>query len=285
MRVKRIVSFLLVFALGGLVGALVIRRVDFSSAASAPLTSEEVREMAMRMRWREEQQKSDEADEHLKRLSGNWISADGQKKAKANDDILEFGTTPDWPEIEGRRFLLGKDYWAFVAGSGRYNVMLFQDRPDELVIFRKDDKTESLSRLTLYREGSKHAASLPPLPDTPPPPKIQKLLDLIRGLKEHESVADVDRRMDWQGEAELINGSSSLGEADLEFDLRVDDQWVLQRKENQSGKLLRFRLVRTWVKERRDLSADVERVVYPYYEFGKVITGPSEDDSPSKDPE
>ena len=105
------------------------------------------------------------------------------------------------------------------------------------------------------------------------------MLDVIPSIRANESVAGVNGRMGsaWKGEVGevgVIRGSGSMGESDFEVDLGVDGQWVLQTSQGDSGELHRFRVVRTWVKDRRERGPIVERVVYPYYEFGKIITGP-----------
>ncbi|MCW1926245.1 hypothetical protein OKA05_27070 [Luteolibacter arcticus] len=281
---QRIVSLVVVFALGCLMGLVLGYRMgerDSSARPAKPVVTvadpAEVSQAAVREEaWRMREAEDKKASDRMKKLAGTWISADGEKKATVEWNVLKFGQTPDWPDLEGRSFLLGADHLLFLTESGRYMVSVSDAEPDAMVFMKRDLKTESLSRLTLYREGSPRASSRPPLPDTPPPPSIQALLDLIPDLIEHESVDGVNRRMApvWGGTMDMIHGFGTMGEFDAEFDLGVDGQWLLQRKDKGGGKLLRFRLVRCWVKDRREYGPDVERVIYPYYEFGKIITGP-----------
>jgi hypothetical protein len=227
--------------------------------------------------WRRERAEKEEAEERLAKLSGNWISADGQKKAKLDYDVLEFGKVPDWPDLEDRCFLINARHRIFLTESGRYHLTVFNDQPDTMIFYKYDRTTKSVSLLTLYREGSPHAASRSPLPETPPPPQIQALLDLIPNIPAQESVAGMNQRIGsvWKGKMELFEHSGSMGESDSEVDLGVDGQWLLLLSQTDSGELHRFRLVRTWVKDWREKQGPiVERVVYPYYEFGKIITGP-----------
>ena len=286
MGVKRIVAGVVIFSLGCVVGFLMGGSSDEKGSAGEQVpvaaskrSAMDVDDMIRDALFRRERAEKEEAEERLRRLSGNWISADGQKKARLDDDVLEFGVTPDWPDLEGRRFLIGRDHFAFLTESGRYHFTVFDDEPDAMVLFKQDRATRSPTTLTLYREGSPHAASRPPLPDTPPPPQIQAMLDVIPSIRANESVAGVNGRMGsaWKGEVGevgVIRGSGSMGESDFEVDLGVDGQWVLQTSQGDSGELHRFRVVRTWVKDRREHGPIVERVVYPYYEFGKIITGP-----------
>jgi len=47
-------------------------------------------------------------------------------------------------------------------------------------------------------------------------------------------------------------------------------------KEVLGGKMLWFRLVRSYARDPGGDGPDIGRVVFPYYESGKVITGPME---------
>jgi hypothetical protein len=269
---------------GFLAGLVVGGRLDEKAAAAAHARAEanfrasaDLNRKLEEEVGRRERAKEEEAEERLKKLSGNWISADGQKTAKLDYDVLEFGKTPDWPDLEGRGFLLSPGHLRFLTESGRYRINVLDDQPDTMIFFKQDRATKSLFRLALYREGSPFAACRPPLPDTPPPPKIQALLDLIPGIPAHESVAGLEQRMAsvWGDKVEIIDWWKESGETDVEVDLGVDGQWIFQRSANQSGELSVFRLVRTWAKDRREKPGPmVERVVYPFYEFGKIITGP-----------
>ena len=138
-------------------------------------------------------------------------------------------------------------------------------KADEIVFSKEDRLTKSLSALTLYRKGSPFAAARPPLPRTPPPPSIQALLDLVPTIRESESLETV------------VGGGSGLGQSNIYFDLEVNGEWMLLAgKEVEGGKILSFRLLRRYMKDRKEKGPDVQRVVFPYYEFGKVITGPME---------
>ncbi|WP_341405548.1 hypothetical protein [Luteolibacter soli] len=287
----RIASLLFAFVLGCLVGVVIEYRLAereksallarYGVRAEEPPKelSVEARGEALRMM----QEEKDQEAAFLKRRSGNWISADGLKKAKLNDDILEFGSMPEWPDLDGRSFMLSKD-GVFLTEAGRYLMQSSDGEPDTLSFIKRQRDTQGFTRLTLYREGSPHAASRPPLPDTPPPPDIQKMLDLIPRMNEHEAVGAMIQRMAEagvvvrkEGIADIIDFDADRGEKRLEFDLGFDDQWVLQRSEDAKGEVYRFRLFRTWVKDRREGGdPEVERVVYPYYEFGRIITGPME---------
>ena len=152
-------------------------------------------------------------------------------------------------------------------------------KADEIVFSKEDRLTKSLSALTLYRKGSPFAAARPPLPRTPPPPSIQALLDLVPTIRESESLETVFGRLpkDWDGKLTVVGGGSGLGQSNIYFDLEVNGEWMLLAgKEVEGGKILSFRLLRRYMKDRKEKGPDVQRVVFPYYEFGKVITGPME---------
>jgi hypothetical protein len=212
---------------------------------------------------------------NLLKLSGDWISGDGEQKAKLDYRILSFEDTPDWPDLQKQDFLLGTEL-QFLSDTGFYTM---SGEEDTITFIKEDRKTKSLSRLTLYRMGSPFAAARPPLPRTPPPPSIQALLDLVPTIRESESLEAVFSRFpkDWTGKLTVIGGDSGMGESDIFFDLEVNGEWMLHAKKKLRGdKILRFRLVRSYMQDRNGKGPDVRRVVFPYYEFGKIITGPME---------
>ena len=43
--------------------------------------------------------------ENLLKLSGDWVSGDGEQKAKLDGRVLSFGDTPDWPDLQNRDFI------------------------------------------------------------------------------------------------------------------------------------------------------------------------------------
>lgn len=218
---------------------------------------------------------SEEESHHkLEDLSGDWISGDGEQKAKLDGQILTFGETPDWPDLQGRDFLLGENL-QFLSETGHYWMSW---EADSIAFTKEDRTTKSLSGLTLYRKGSPFAEARPPLPRTPPPPSIQALLDLVPTIREGETLKAVLVRspLGWDGKMPVIGGHSGFGESDMVFDLGVNGEWVLKAKEVEGGKILRFQVVRGYVKDRNGKGPDVQRVVFPYFEFGKIITGPME---------
>ncbi|HEY1123876.1 MAG TPA: hypothetical protein VGE67_19820 [Haloferula sp.] len=213
--------------------------------------------------------------ENLAKLSGEWISGDGEQKAKLSGRILVFEDAPDWPDLENREFQLGEDL-RFLSETGRYWM---SGEGDEIVFSKEDRLTKSLSALTLYRKGSPFAAARPPLPRTPPPPSIQSLLDLVPTIRESESLEAVLGRLpkDWAGKLTVIGGGVESRESNIYFDLEVNGEWMLHAKKKVADdKILRFRLFRGYMRDSKGKGPDVMRVVFPYYEFGKVITGPME---------
>ncbi|MCW1887446.1 hypothetical protein OKA04_22105 [Luteolibacter flavescens] len=275
---KGVAIFVLVLGIfsGGFIGYLAGKQAGGGSAPDDRLRTL-LREEWERELLQKERRNEEEANERLKLRSGKWISADGQTMLSADGELLEFGDAPGWPDLAKHAFLVPGDSNVFYSLSGRYIARIYHDRPDEFVFFKSDRKSGSLIVLTLYREGTPHAASRPPLPNTAPPPRIQAILDLIPGIQENESVEEINRKMAevWSGKLDIIRNTMERGESDLEFNLDVEGQWVLQRSEKENGELMRFRIVRTWVEDRRSPGGpEVERVAYPYYEFGKIITGP-----------
>lgn len=217
----------------------------------------------------------------LSKLSGKWVSANGEQSAELDFRMLRFGDAADWPDLSGKTFLLGQEM-QFLTDSGFYTISTLYSNPDEMRFIKEDSVTEDLSSLTLYREGSPRARSRAPIPEAEPPTKVQAILDGILTIKDGELKDAVLARLGLNGfeGLEVLAGESGLGETDILFDLGIDDHWMLYvaytRKspdaEESEAVLRQLQILRGYVDEAREGWLDTGKPVYPYFAQGQVIT-------------
>ena len=171
----------------------------------------------------------DERGDWLSKLSGNWVSADGQQSAELDYRTLRFSDTIDWPDISNRYFLIGNEM-QFMTNRGYYNISTLYTEPDEMCFLKEDLKTGDLTSFTLYREGTPRARSRRPLVEKTPPPKVQELLDVIPTIKPEEKRDSVMKRLGLADDKmlELLGGERSREEHDLIFSLGIDNEWMLR---------------------------------------------------------
>ena len=226
-------------------------------------------------------------EDWLSKLSGKWVSADGQQTADLDFRVLRFGETTGWPEVSRKTFLLGREMdFMSSDGSGSYTISTVYAEPNTMQVIREQTATCSLTGFTLYRDGTPRARSRLPVPKAVPPPEIQVLLGGIRTIKVGESKGEVLKRLsfaDIRG-SEVIDWYRGLGDNHVTYDLGVDGHWMLRLSYHQKsavigeddGELGDMRVFRGYVDDFRKGISDIEDIVYPYYENGYVITGPNE---------
>lgn len=217
--------------------------------------------------------------DRLLRLSGAWISADGQQAAELDYRTLSFGATKNWPDIENQTYLLGQEM-QFLSKDGFYSVCV-DEAPDSLRIIKQDLATDAYCGFTLYREGSPQARSREPLGDITPPPVIRGILDQIPNIREGERKDAVMGRIDLgPGKIEVLECFSSLGVTDMLISLGIDRHWMLKLdykldppdSPESEATILRFQIIRGEIDDARNGSHDIEQIIYPYFHFGKIIT-------------
>jgi hypothetical protein len=225
-----------------------------------------------------------DGDELLSKLSGAWTSIDGQINADLDFRMLRFKAAPDWQDLENQTFLLGSEM-DFLSSRGVYLIQTRYSEPDEMWFCLEDEVTEDLTSFTLFREGSPKAGSRTPIPRGEPPQKVRDLLRLIPLIRAGELKDTVLERCglgDLDG-FELLGGEGGLGETDLILALGIDDHWMLSigyrrlSPDDESKAVLRtFKLFQGYVDDVREGLLELERVAFPYYDNGKIITGPSQ---------
>lgn len=218
----------------------------------------------------------------LSKLSGSWISADGEQNANLDFRTLRFGRTGTWADLENNTYLLGQEM-QFLSDSGFYSVCQMES-PDALRIIKKDLVTEDVYGFTIYRADSPRARARQPLGDVVPPPSVQKLLNEIPNIRPTDRKDTVLQRMGIEEDRlEILDGSSSLGETDLLLNLGIDGHWMLKLGYKSPGPeagpseatLKRFQIVRGYIDDAREGDLDVEQFIYPYFVYDKVVAGPS----------
>jgi hypothetical protein len=223
-------------------------------------------------------------DDLLSKLSGSWTSIDGQINAELDFRMLRFKAAPDWQDLENQTFLLGSEM-QFLSSRGVYLIQARYSEPDEMWFCLEDEVTEDLTSFTLFREGTPKAGSRTPIPRGEPPQKVRDLLGLIPSIRAGELKDTALERLglgDLDG-YEILGGEGGLGETDLILALGIDNHWMLalayrrlSPDDDESKAVLRtFKLYQGYVDDVRAGFSEFERVAYPYYENGKIITGPS----------
>ncbi|HRQ87606.1 MAG TPA: hypothetical protein PLA50_02340 [Bacteroidia bacterium] len=222
-------------------------------------------------------------------LSGDWVSADGDQTAQLDYRVLRFKSTVDWPDLDGRSFLLGEEM-QFMTESGFYSLHASGDSFDMIFLIKEGASPDGdLSRLTLYREGSPLARSRQPLGEKMPPPKVQALLDAIPSIREGVRKDDVMERLGLarDGSLELLDAERSSGQTDMLLTLGIDDEWMLRLRydvessdvADSEAKLRKFQVVRGYVNDIKAGRFDIEKRIYPYFLNGRIIGAP--DSAPS----
>ncbi|MCB1079028.1 MAG: hypothetical protein KDM64_14495 [Verrucomicrobiae bacterium] len=224
-------------------------------------------------------------EEWLRKLSGNWVSADGQQSAVLNYRRLRFDKTVDWPDISQRSFLLGEEM-QFMTNRGFYVISTLYAEPDRMCFIKEDLQTGALTEFTLYREGSPNARSRKPLADKTPPPRVQKLLDAIPTIKAGETKDSVMARLGLADDdsLELLGGQRETGYTDMIFSLGIDNEWMLRLEfsvdstdeEDGEAVIRHFQIVRGYVDDGRNGRFDIQKLVYPYFTDGQIIVAPPE---------
>ena len=219
----------------------------------------------------------------LEKLSGKWISADGQQNAEIDFRTLRFKDMGQWADLDNQTYLLGQEM-QFLSKGGFYSVCQ-TEASDSLRIIKKDLMTDDVYGFTLYRSDFPRARARAPLSQVEPPPEIRIILAAIPKIQQTDRKDDVLRVMKLDEEKmEILEGSSSLGETDRLFNLGIDDHWMLKlgykrpRPDSppEQTTFKRFQLVRGYVDDvRRDGALDVEQFIYPYFVFDKIVTGPT----------
>lgn len=230
--------------------------------------------------------------DRLDNLSGKWVSADGEQSAELDYRMLHFGDTADWPDLNSKTFLIGREMQFLSDDGGIYTICTFNGNPDEMHFIKEDSESiknnselADLTSLLLYREGSPNARSRKPLGEKKPPAKAQALLDAIPSIEFGERKDALMARLGLADDdsLELLLGERSMGESDLIFSLGIDSEWMLKlaftvdspNAEESEAVIRRFQLFRGYVDDVREGRLDVQKHVYPYFGGGKVIAKPN----------
>jgi hypothetical protein len=216
--------------------------------------------------------------EHLRRLTGEWASWDGQQVANFDGRILRFQSAKGWPDLDSKSFLLGTDL-QILSESGLYFVKAYYSDMDAMHFVKQDLASEDLSSFILFRAGTPRARARPPLPHTPPPPAIQAMLDSMARMN---SAADLNgtpkpdsSANDLPIEVIQYDGTSLGGDnPDMIVRLGEGDEWMVQISQSR-GKVTRQRIIRGSAELVRKGEGGIAEHLYPYYVDGKLITGAS----------
>lgn len=148
----------------------------------------------------------------LRVITGNWVSATGEQKASIDGRKIRFNTATHWPDLEGGAGTLAPGLH-FQTNQGSYSLDITNEDRDRIVIHTYNIHADSLS-FVLYREGTKHANSRKPLPETAPPAKVKSILDKIPTIKIGESRNAVMKRLglDQDGSIERILKEEDSGQ-------------------------------------------------------------------------
>lgn len=201
---------------------------------------------------------------------GLWISLDGRQSARIENGFLLFLDAQGWPDLAGKRFLLGNNS-RFLSDSGFYTISYLDAAPDWMSFIKEDLGTNELTSFTVYREGSTLARSRKPLPAQAPPAEIRALIDFIPSIRQGESWESVSSRCPSGIDGfEILDHDSNLGETHLVLNLGKNNEWFLRADHGDSG-IYRFQVVRGMLDDNGDL--EITDYLHPSYYDDKIITG------------